>query len=200
MALFAVLCPPPWYKSPEWWLFILGIPTLIFIGVQAVASRKAAEAALLNARALVNSERAWIDVDFMPIRPAATQYHMLVVNHGRSPAFVTGLVLGRAYWTDGIGDIPVGFTGNVTPEKLSLYSIIPPNREPVHIMNFDVAQYSSGEDGRSVTYHGQIMYKDIFKQEHRTEIVYLLHPPSGMECLSIYTRYVTKTEKGEQAN
>jgi hypothetical protein len=27
--------PPPWYESPEWWLFILGVPTLFYVARQA---------------------------------------------------------------------------------------------------------------------------------------------------------------------
>ncbi len=53
---------PPWYTSAEWWLFILGIPTLIVIAFQAIASKQAAEAALLNAKALISSERPWLVV------------------------------------------------------------------------------------------------------------------------------------------
>jgi hypothetical protein len=52
--------PPHWYARPEWYLLILGIPTLIFVGIQAVASREAAEAALKQANYLEASERAWL--------------------------------------------------------------------------------------------------------------------------------------------
>jgi len=44
---------PDWYTSPEWWLCILGIPTLIFLGWQARAAKLGAEAIML-------SERAWL--------------------------------------------------------------------------------------------------------------------------------------------
>src|SRR5437764_420353 len=36
---------PQWYASPEWWLVLLGFPTLFFLGWQANESRKAGEAA-----------------------------------------------------------------------------------------------------------------------------------------------------------
>ena len=35
--------PPHWYASPEWWLFILGVPTLIFVGYQSRLMAKHAE-------------------------------------------------------------------------------------------------------------------------------------------------------------
>jgi hypothetical protein len=64
--------PPHWYTSPEWWLFILGIPTLFVVGRQAVllaehaehlkklakSAADNAEAAKLSAQAVVNAERA----------------------------------------------------------------------------------------------------------------------------------------------
>jgi hypothetical protein len=34
---------PNWYASPEWWLFILGVPTLIFVGYQSRLMAKHAE-------------------------------------------------------------------------------------------------------------------------------------------------------------
>jgi hypothetical protein len=34
---------PHWYASPEWWLFILGVPTLIFVGYQSRLMAKHAE-------------------------------------------------------------------------------------------------------------------------------------------------------------
>jgi hypothetical protein len=58
---------PPWWKRPEWWLCILGVPTLWFVGWQARETRKAAQAsevavavALKQAEHMVNSERAWV--------------------------------------------------------------------------------------------------------------------------------------------
>jgi hypothetical protein len=208
MTLFDVFCaePPPWYQSPEWWLFIIGVPTLIFIGVQAVASKKAAKAALLNAQALINSERAWVDIDIVYVDPkeSLTSYWMRAINYGKSPAFITEIVLGRAYWLDKIGDIPQGFDGTVTPDKYPMLNPIPPGSVPVELVDFDVAAFSHGEDGRKVTYHGHVTYQDIFGQEHRTEITYLLGwwvngggAHSSLTHLSEYTRYLT-TKKATQ--
>src|ERR1700678_4540276 len=54
--------PPHWYTNPEWWLFIIAIPSLIFLGRQMIASEKAAQAAFLNAQAVIESERPWLVV------------------------------------------------------------------------------------------------------------------------------------------
>lgn len=61
---------PRWYtplKRPEWWLVILGFPTLFFVGWQAWESRKAANASRDSAEALVKSERAWVIADLIPM-------------------------------------------------------------------------------------------------------------------------------------
>ena len=70
--------PSHWYKSPEWILVIVGALTAIVIGWQscetrraASAAKRAAEAATLNAQALINSERAWVMVD-LERRPPGT--------------------------------------------------------------------------------------------------------------------------------
>ncbi len=166
------------------------------------ATKKNVDAALLNAQSVINAERAWIDIDLSPVQAGASHYAFRVTNHGKSPAFVTEWLLGRAYWNGNIGDIPVGFTGHVTPERHPLDNLVPASWKPMSITNFDVRRYPPGEEGQIVTYHAHVCYRDIFSQEHRTELVCLFHRNSGyLEQLPRYTRYVTKTEKqGGHAN
>jgi hypothetical protein len=93
---------PSWYVSPEWWLCILGVPTLLFIGWQAKATANAAksvekqtkELAIQN-RNMVARERARIslhsvskpqildDLTFANI----IKITIYVVNAGSSTAF-----------------------------------------------------------------------------------------------------------------
>lgn len=64
--------PPQWYaslKRPEWWLVILGFPTLAVLAWQAIVGANAAKAALLNAVAarqavavVVSKERCRISI------------------------------------------------------------------------------------------------------------------------------------------
>jgi hypothetical protein len=198
----------PFLTHGEW---IMGILTLVYVlisffGLRAIEkqgdiAKGTAKAALLTAQAVINAERAWLDIDFVPVRPGESGvHHFRVSNHGKSPGFVTGRLLGRGYWDKTVTEIPLGSTGTVTPEKLPLYNIIPPNTlTPINILTFDVAQNSPGEEGQSVTYHGHLTYRDIFKQEHRTEIVYKFHSSGTfLEPLPKYSRYITKTEQGEE--
>lgn len=195
-----------WTKAYVFITGAIGLAGLFSIWVlwrQTNIAQRSADAAFMSARAVINAERAWLDIDLIPVLPAESGiYHLRASNHGKTPGFVTEWLLGRGYWDKDVGDIPVGFAGTVTPEKLPIYNIIPANTmSPINIFRFDVANYPAGEDGQFVTYHGQLSYKDIFKQEHRTEIVYRFHPASRfLEPLPKYTRYVTKTEHGEETD
>jgi hypothetical protein len=85
---------PHWYETPEWWLVIAAIPTLIFVGwqaratsVSAAAAKEAAKAALLNAQAVINSERAWIEAELIQKTTiGVTRYDLEITNHGKTPA------------------------------------------------------------------------------------------------------------------
>jgi len=59
--------PPHWYVLPEWWLCILGFPTLIFLGWQSWATNQAAQAASRQADITTDTAkrqlRAYLCVD-----------------------------------------------------------------------------------------------------------------------------------------
>lgn len=179
---------------------IVGIIVLI---CQTKATKKAADAALRNAQVVINSERAWLDIDLIPVAPGRSGDHYLrVSNHGKTPGFVTGWVLGRGYWNRK-EEILLGSIGNApTPDKKSLHNMIPANTPgPITLLNFDVAKYPPGEGWQFATYHGHLTYRDIFKQEHRTEVVYrFVAAANFLDPMPEYTRYITKTEKGEETD
>jgi hypothetical protein len=91
-----------WYSKPEWWLLILGIPTLGVLIWQsfltkrsARAAESAAEAALLNAQAVINAERAWIVVKIQkdPNSPPfpIENFMNVLTNEGRTPAVLRSI-------------------------------------------------------------------------------------------------------------
>ncbi len=65
-------------------LVIVAAGTGWVIWRQTIATRKAAEAALLNAQALINSERPWIDV--LPVSQGDGEWRFEASNYGRTPA------------------------------------------------------------------------------------------------------------------
>jgi hypothetical protein len=94
---------PKWYASPEWWLVILGFPTLLFIGWQAWEMRSGGETTNRQMQHLINAERAWIQVPeiimgqrLSHLTPATNQFHIwlhpYIVNNGRTQARITKIV------------------------------------------------------------------------------------------------------------
>lgn len=90
-----------WYTQPEWWLCILGALTLPVLIWQswatlrsADAAAKAADAALLNAQAVINAERGKLlfevekrlDDKFKGVGV----FTVFAVNHGRVPTEILG--------------------------------------------------------------------------------------------------------------
>jgi hypothetical protein len=98
--------PPHWYTSPEWWLFILGIPTLFVVGRQAVlmaehaehlkglaeAAADNAKAAKLSAQSVIDAERPWLVVQFEQINNLSTGampiFDITCLNQGKTPALI----------------------------------------------------------------------------------------------------------------
>ncbi len=79
-----------WHDKVAWGgnliLLGLGLGTLCWLRIQTIATKKAAEAALTNAKAVINSERPWLSVlpqyrEEAPELPAIS-----VINKGRTPA------------------------------------------------------------------------------------------------------------------
>jgi hypothetical protein len=79
--------PPHWYTNPEWWLFIVGVPSLVFLGIQMNASVQAARASTDSANALVATERAWLDGQLTGVvKVGVALYQLEITNRGKSPA------------------------------------------------------------------------------------------------------------------
>jgi hypothetical protein len=87
---------PPWWDVTwsTWGLFGVGLGgtiaaiwTLVVVKRQGKDTKTTAEAALLNAKAIINAERAWIDAELIKkISMDVTQYDLEITNHGKTPA------------------------------------------------------------------------------------------------------------------
>jgi hypothetical protein len=78
-----------WPEGATVWALFL---TLIVVAWQSAETRTAADAALLNVKALVHSQRPWliVRIEEKPAGTAAmTQFRFHIYNHGNSPAYVT---------------------------------------------------------------------------------------------------------------
>lgn len=122
---------PKWYASPEWWLAILGFPTLLLIAVQAIQTRKAAVAAKLNADYLRASAAAYLTLaeskENVSIGPGVNpKFKFTILNKGTTPAvkckasYCTEIVVAEPFgaswdFTDKAYRVELGETSTIDP-------------------------------------------------------------------------------------
>jgi hypothetical protein len=77
-----------WWRDSNWWLVIIAGLTGGFIGWQSWETRKASQAALLNAQAVINAERPWLLMNVERSKDSAAGYIVSAKNCGRTPALI----------------------------------------------------------------------------------------------------------------
>ncbi len=200
--------PPHWYTSPEWWLFILGVPTLVFIALQAREMRKAteaardgAQAALKNANALICAERAWVQCrpsilapnlvplwgngDLEPPRnPYIHLFPATVINVGKTPALLDEIVM--AYKNISIDPFAIQEVPIYRfPEKCNGRILAPGDPLEMSVPlsgggTLSRDEVSSIQTRESYLYAwGIIRYKDVHGESHETAFGYVYHFPQG---------------------
>ena len=204
--------PSYWQKviSPEvlpnWILMILGIVgaiiafvTLGFIYWQskdtqralhwakrsAIAAKKSADAALLNAQAIVNAERAWIDGAFKKVKDndagwediTSFPHQLRIINRGRTPAYIAAVELEWGAVGLELTTLP-DYLGNKSIQEINIF--LPPSRIPRKVTVLDMASAVSNSDWLKIL-AGQktgvvkavIKYWDVISRENReTSLVY----------------------------
>jgi hypothetical protein len=177
---------PSWYSSPEWWLVILGFPTLAFIAVQAVILRR-------QTNALVNSERAWLMANVVwtadvPRIPSPTRLHVIegdgtsgqttaidiclvCTNEGRTPAWITRARMWLVLSTEKLQGKP--------STKNPIYTHLGP--EPLSIGKSSTlraiptcsGKKNSNPGGQNLILYGLVEYRDVFG-DHETWCGYVV--------------------------
>lgn len=175
--------PRRWYASPEWWLVILGFPTLFFLGVQAVLARKSADAALLNANAIINSERAWLvakPVIIGGLQPTgkhgALAFKWVITNAGRTPARIleTDAVMFRIEYGDLQKLPPEPHYPGSRSVSMNRVVIVPGDSIEVTWLVEDGEEFTKDEvfriaDGKlTMIAHGFVKYLDNFGNARET--------------------------------
>jgi hypothetical protein len=153
------------------WLTLLKIERQTKTGeVAALAAKAGAEAALLNAQAVINAERAWIVIDVES--PAPNQFNFIATNTGRIPADV------KSIWATSIVtknreklNVPID---EKTGESLinTPPCLIPPNAKQI-VLRCNIDEMDKhGTFGRNLTFsrgfaelrfYGRILYSDILQ-------------------------------------
>jgi hypothetical protein len=171
-----------WYTSPEWWLCILGFPTLICIGWQAIATTRAARATEASVEAGKDTAkrqlRAYIavtidsasyqdrekNIKFQGI-PRLTNtgqtpaHKLLLKNHASVLPWPLPLSYVLPDFGDDIGESVMGVGQQATMNILveSFYD----DREVAGIMD--------GSSGKALYCWGLITYEDAFGDSHETQ-------------------------------
>jgi hypothetical protein len=200
--------PPPWW-SPFWsnWAFVVigglaagaAVWTLFAVREQAKHTKDAARAALLNAQAVINAERAWILVDIANPHPETgnlfvegiqngKDYFTLFVNlicrnEGRSLAWVTEKRIGMQ-----CVDILPPEPDMSETELIEVEPIPIPPTQPSVIREQQVTAEGSKLPGKMTVIYGSVKYRDIFDKPRETIFGYRV-TPTRIERLSGYPAY-----------
>jgi hypothetical protein len=130
--------PPKWHtpiERPEWWLALVAAITAYVIWLQAremaratsvrkeqtQASKVAADAALLNAQAVINAERPWLVVSVDPDKGNPELFRFGCLNQGRTPAKVISVSVKACFVKDQYAlPIPPDYSTLAEPPRLNL--------------------------------------------------------------------------------
>ncbi len=190
---------PRWHRLFSWpegvttWAIIL---TLLAVAEQAKESAKAtqsvrdslphqksaAEAALLNAQAVINAERPWIFVAESKSRKAIdhrkADVQIFGKNSGRTPAEVIVIACDAAFrsYDKDFPDEPW------YPQVELKYKKYVAPEETFDVYDYDCALVLTEEmwesvKGQRLTFTGRVVYRDLItREEHETRFCYFLSP------------------------
>lgn len=183
---------PTWYRLFSWpegittWAIVL---TLIAIAEQTSQTRKAAEAALLNARAVINAERPWILISVKSPPGPMGGFTVHARNKGRTPAMIIESRMGCAA-VKTISDLPAQAVYPIT-NPIENRIVIPGGA--THIVWFDQRLFTGvlkdsvplfSWEGEVFVF-GKVRYRDLADPDksiiHETRWLGLYQPPVGDE-------------------
>ena len=141
----------------------LAFCTLRRIGDQAVSGRDAANAALLNAEAVIKSERPWLLVNVEPKKDRRDEYSLQAFNAGRTPAEFHEGHLALAKHPVGFTEPPVDFQA---PFSLPMQNLIVSRDsfeiQPVFPEALVTEEERDGFSTQVLYVYGRISYWDTF--------------------------------------
>ncbi len=189
-----------WYTSPEWWLVIVAFLTLVFLGRQAWETRRSAEGTKASLESLINSERAWVMVDFEWIpnlgiangsnseigHNYSVEHFLICTNCGKTPGWITEI-----RFKIGVLPLPpIPQLDDVDPQH-TVPEPLAPDGKP---FRKDYFTTTPGSRPNKFVLYGVVKYRDVFGPERRTyfafEIIDAKTPP---ERLAGYPEYNKNT-------
>ncbi len=185
-----------WYAalhSSEWWVVIIAAITASVVCWQSWETRKSAAAALLNAQAVINSERPWIVAVLEAVKGPMGGFNVRVKNKGRTPAMILSAHLGCVV-VKNVAALPKEAPGGVG--SLLENRIVTPD-ETVWVVWFDdrtlrnilKTALPDAIEGTQIFVFGRIVYVDLLNapsgSQHETRWMYLYQRPVGEESDSL---------------
>jgi hypothetical protein len=149
----------------------IGIGVLIW---QAILNRRSANAALMNAEAVINAERAWIDIDLIRAGPI---YKFILTNRGKTHGIVSKLTLIYDQMTkEDYKALPRRLEAQEewgSREPLEMYNMLMPNR-PTEMRKLDLSLYFSKIQPERIALFSVVVEYDAIGGPYRTEVVYMV--------------------------
>jgi hypothetical protein len=134
--------------------------TLNTIRKQTKAAEDAAESSLLNAKALVNSERAWLIAEVSKNSQMRHFYEIKITNFGRTPArFIRGDAAFTITERPDLLSIPPDYSSPIVlPDQL----LIAPNKWFLVPHGYNISHIFQGSAivGKTLVIYGRVLYED----------------------------------------
>jgi hypothetical protein len=170
---------------------IIAVATLWYVVVTTrlwKQTKRSADATKFNAEALINSERAWVQVEVGKIpefTPDPTKVEILwiwpaVRNWGRTPARIVkdSVRLHQVASADGLPEVP-----EYQNERVMDF-ILPPNApHPILQVGLSATDFIKIKGGQSFLYlYGFVDYLDIGNARRQTRFCFYYHVPHGFNA------------------
>jgi hypothetical protein len=198
--------PPRWYaalKGPEWYLVVVGILTFITIAWQAVETRRAAQAAQVSAKALINSERAWVVINEISPPPGLisqpnpgplTTMRMAFTfkNCGRTIARIKDVQI-RFHTIRAIEDLPQvpDYKPSAFPADKFFGQILAPSQEFEVATSFEGGMPTDEQITAIRRYelalcaYGCVRYLDFANEPRVSQFCYVYYVPRGLVMIGV---------------
>src|SRR3984957_18501013 len=189
----------------QWWYVLLAWPegittwaiiaTGVVISWQTVQTKKAAEAALLNAQALINAERPWIMVTVEEVVGPSGGFNLYMTDKARTPAMVTDAYIGCVAVED-LSALPT--KAPYGPGSMAKDRIVLPDEKQlmtwfsgVTLKKIVGETFPSAPWDGDIFVFGKVVYRDLLSPSssdaHETRWIGLYQLPTGESGDSIFS-------------
>lgn len=175
-----------WWGKPDWWVLIVAAITGGLIAYQSRATQRAANASLLNAQALVDSERPWLIAEPIANERNSRFYELRITNFGRTPA---RFIRGDAKYVhttrpDMLPTPPTYSSPIILPKNL----VIAPNRSFSIPHGYDIIHLldNGGGPDKTLVIYGRVIYEDTLIPGKEHEVAWCfgyIYAPNALGLL-----------------